>query len=282
MQVDLKGKTALITGASRGLGFAIAETFFKAGANLILIARNEEALKHFRDIHPSDNQSIEIIPADLGKDLTHCIRTLASKKIDILVNNAAISGPIGPLWENDWEHWLYALQVNMITPIALCKALLPRMIAQNNGRIINLSGGGATGSRPHFSAYAVAKTGLVRFTETLAEEVKSYKITVNAIAPGVMNTQILTDIITAGKAIVGEKEYSAAFDQLQSANPLTENPAELCLFLASEISQSINGKLISAAWDPWKSLTHYSDMLKSTDIYTLRRIVPKDRGQDWG
>lgn len=282
MQVNLKNKTAVITGASRGLGLAIAETFFASGANLILIARNLDALEHFRRTHYTDNQSIEIIQADLGKDLQKCIAKLSGKKIDILVNNAAISGPIGPLWENDWDHWLYALQINMTAPIALARAVLPHMIAQNDGRIINLSGGGATQSRPHFSAYAVAKTGLVRFTETLAEEVKSYRITVNAIAPGVMKTEILTDIIQAGKTIVGEKEFSVAFDKLQSDNSMTENPAALCLFLASEQSHGISGKLISATWDPWQSLDHYSDLLKSSDIYTLRRIVPKDRGQDWG
>jgi 3-oxoacyl-[acyl-carrier protein] reductase len=281
MPANLTGKTAVITGASRGLGYSIAETFWRQGANLILIARDREALQNFVATHPANDQTIEIIATDLGRHLQDCLAQLADKKIDILVNNAAISGPIGPLWENNWDDWLYALEVNMVTPISLARALISGMIARNSGKIINLSGGGATTSRPNFSAYAIAKTGLVRFTEILADELKPYKIDVNAIAPGVMNTHLLTDIIQAGKEIVGEKEYSQAYDKIQSEQTMTENPAELCLFLASEASDGITGKLISATWDPWKSLIQYKDTLKNTDIYTLRRIVPKDRGQHW-
>lgn len=280
MPANLQGKTALITGASRGLGRAIAEIFWENGANLILLARNIKFLQEFQTMHVHSAQSIKIFSTDLGNpvEVDGFIQKIASQKIDILVNNAAISGPIGPFWENAAQAWNDTLQINLLTPAALCRALIPRMIAQNSGKIINLSGGGATHSRPNFSAYAVAKTGLVRLTEILAEELKNLNISVNAIAPGVMKTDMLADILNAGENLVGEKEYQTA----RMAEDTLQNPAKLCLFLASNESAGITGKLISATWDPWSTLKDYVETLKNTDIYTLRRIIPEDRGQNFG
>ena len=113
--------------------------------------------------------------------------------LETLINNAAIHGPIGSLWKNDWSLWTEVIQVNLLAPVALCHALVP-LIKETKGSIINLSGGGATGPRANFSAYATAKAGLVRFSETLAEEVKSYDVRVNCIAPGPIRTDLLRGI----------------------------------------------------------------------------------------
>jgi NAD(P)-dependent dehydrogenase (short-subunit alcohol dehydrogenase family) len=285
MPVNLQNKTILITGASRGLGRMMAKMLWDAGANLILVARSLDPLNHLRDelCERSHHQAIEIFSVDLSHAdaLDEFIQKIHHKKIDCLINNAAISGPIGPTWENDWQDFQKTLQINLMSPIALCRALIPRMITQGQGKIINISGGGATNSRPNFSAYAIAKTGLVRFTEILADEVKPFNISVNCIAPGVMKTDMLLDIIKAGREKVGEKEYLNAESKLKLPDPMTENAGRLCLFLLSDESEEITGKLISATWDPWKSLHAYIDTLKNSDIYTLRRIIPEDRGQNW-
>jgi 3-oxoacyl-[acyl-carrier protein] reductase len=150
------------------------------------------------------------------------------------------------------------------------------------GKIINLSGGGATTPRPFFSAYAVAKTGLVRFTEIIAKEVKEFKIEVNSIAPGILHTDMMQGIFHAGEKMAGQKEYSQAQKVMQGEGNDPRTAAELCVFLVSPSSDGITGRLISAIWDPWEDLPLHLDDLRNSDIYTLRRIVPKDRNLNWG
>jgi 3-oxoacyl-[acyl-carrier protein] reductase len=282
----LANKNILITGATRGLGLSITQTLWQQGANLILVARGLETLTQLKNqLLPiaHKHQTIQMIAADLALPLSigDLLKNIPHP-IHVLINNAAIQGPIGPAWQNDWQEWQNTLQVNLLAPIALCRAVIPHMIQQNYGKIINLSGGGATAARPNFSAYAVAKSSLVRFSETLAEEVNAYNISVNCIAPGVMNTDMLAEIVQAGSEKVGEKEFTQAQTKATQDDSVIKRAAELCAFLASPDSDGITGKLISAVWDPWQDLPRYLNDLKQTDIYTLRRITPKDRGKTWG
>jgi NAD(P)-dependent dehydrogenase (short-subunit alcohol dehydrogenase family) len=149
------------------------------------------------------------------------------------------------------------------------------------GKIINLSGGGATNPLPNISAYAASKAAVVRLTETLAEELRSFAIDVNAIAPGALNTRLLDDVLKAGPEKVGADFYARAIKQLQEGGVPLELGAALCLYLASAESDGVTGKLLSAKWDPWASLHARKSELDSSDIYTLRRIVPEDRGKKW-
>jgi len=149
------------------------------------------------------------------------------------------------------------------------------------GKIINLSGGGATAPLPFISSYAASKAGVVRFTETLAEETKGLNIDVNAVAPGALNTRLLDEVISAGPQAVGKDFYMKALKQKQDGGVPLEVGAELCVFLASSESDGITGRLISAKWDPWKFLPDHQQELIGSDIYTLRRIVPEDRGKKW-
>src|SRR3990167_4966075 len=233
--MTLKNKTALITGASRGLGKKIAQLFWREGVNLILVARTLEKLEELRDelqVSSTFHQKINIIKADLA-DQNDFIKIMDSQRVDILINNAAIQGPIGSLWENDWKSWQETVQVNLLSPVALCRAVVPQMIKNNFGKIINVSGGGATSARPKFSAYAVSKAGLVRFSETLAEEVKPFNISVNCIAPGMMNTDMLQEILQAGEEIVGIKEFQQVKQKTKDDHAIIECAAELCVYLAS-------------------------------------------------
>lgn len=288
MTLNLENKIAIVTGASRGLGPYIAQRFMDAGANLILIARSSDKLSRLRDqllLKAKYKQTVDICVADLAdaNDLSNVIEQLKQVvSIHVLVNNAAIQGPIGPVWENDWQNWQSAMQVNLLSPIALCRAVIPGMIQNGYGKIINVSGGGATHARPKFSAYAVSKAGLVRFSETLAKEVSEYNISVNCIAPGMMNTEMLAEIVNAGIEIAGEHEFTQAKNNTSTDHAAEQNAAELCAFLSSPYSDGITGKLISAVWDPWKNLSQHIHDLMNSDIYTLRRIIPKDRGKTWG
>jgi NAD(P)-dependent dehydrogenase (short-subunit alcohol dehydrogenase family) len=283
----LKNRIGIITGASRGLGKSIVENMWLAGASLMLVARDHDALdKVISGLPHRPAQTAVALSVDLSAPNSPMIIVDEAQKhfnrLDVLVNNAAIQGPIGPSWQNDWSSWNQSLKVNLLAPIELSRICAAWMLRLGKGKIICLSGGGATSSRPNFSAYSVAKTGLIRFSEILADELREYNIQVNCIAPGAMSTTILDEILEAGPENAGQKEYDFALKVRKQGGSLPENAAQLAVFLASPASDGITGKLISAVWDPWRSLSEHQQDLADSDIYTLRRIVPRDRGMDWG
>ena len=147
------------------------------------------------------------------------------------------------------------------------------------GKIVNLSGGGAASPRPRFSAYAAAKAALVRFSETLADEVRERAIDVNCVAPGLIRSSLTDAVVNAGSDRAGDNEYDAA---AHATDANLARAVDLCVFLASPASDGITGKLLHARWDPWPSLAEHRADLDGTDLFTLRRIVPRDRRLDWG
>jgi 3-oxoacyl-[acyl-carrier protein] reductase len=197
--------------------------------------------------------------------------------LDVLVNNAASLGPVGAAQDCDWTVWQAAIKVDLLAPVELCMQAIPLMRA--GGSIVNLSGGGATGPRPRFSAYATAKAVLVRFSETLAAELQTSRISVNCVAPGVMNTGLLREVAEAGPERAGDFEFTRALEH--NPEDACTKAAELVAWLASAAAAGITGRLISAVWDNWKELARRAPELAASDIYTLRRIVPNDRGREW-
>lgn len=289
MNTNLSGRTAIITGANRGLGLEIAHAYTHAGANLIISARGEQALKQAGRVLKSianPSQKIFSFVADVSNPVdVHALINYAIEKfqhIDILVNNAGIYGPKGPIEEVDWDEWMRAIQINLMGSVLCCREVLPHFKAQRSGKIIQLSGGGATNPMPLISAYAASKAAVIRFAESLAGEVREFGIDVNAIAPGALNTRLLDEILEAGPEKVGQAFYEKSVKQKNSGGTSLDTGADLAVFLASPASDGITGKLISAVWDPWETLPEHLADLNNTDIYTLRRIVPKDRGVDWG
>ena len=285
----LSGRSAIITGASQGLGKAIAQAYIKAGANVYLCARNEsvlaEAKKELLE-SASARQLVFALTADVAKfeDCNRLVEAAISafNRIDILVNNAGIYGPKGLLEDVDWAAWTKAIEINLYGPLLMYRAILPHFKANSYGKIVNLSGGGATNPLPRLSAYAASKAAVVRMTETLALEARDHHIDVNAVAPGALNTRLLDEVLEAGPEIVGESFFERMEKiKAEGGTPL-EKGADLCVYLGSAKSDGISGKLISAMWDPWADLAQYGEDLDGTDVYTLRRIIPKDRGMDWG
>ena len=205
-----------------------------------------------------------------------------NSNLDVLINNAAIHGPIGPSDNTEISEWFDAFQVNLFTPIMLCNSFCKIMEKRGGGKIINISGGGATSPRPNFSCYAITKTALVRFTEILSIEVKNKNITANCVAPGMMNTKLLKEIITAGKDITNEKEYIDALNYINKKDQNFNAVNELLLFLTTNKAKNITGKLISAVWDKWQDWPDNVDKLSNSDLYTLRRITARDKNMDWG
>jgi NAD(P)-dependent dehydrogenase (short-subunit alcohol dehydrogenase family) len=287
--MKLLNKTAIISGASQGLGYVIAETYLKEGAQVVLCARNEkhliEAQKQLQHYVQSPQQ-ITIVKADMAKpDDVNLVYKTAIKnyqQVDVLVANAGILGPKGPAETVDWDEWSQVIDVNLKGVVLQCRSVLPAMKQRKQGKIIILSGGGATKPLAFLSAYGTAKAGVVRFAETLAEEVSAFNIQVNSIAPGAMNTRLLDEYIAAGPEKIGELLYQQVLKQKDNGGVSPQQAANLAVYLATEDSANLSGKLISAVWDPWQKLHLYAEDLKKSDVYTLRRIIPQERDMTWG
>jgi NAD(P)-dependent dehydrogenase (short-subunit alcohol dehydrogenase family) len=286
--MNLQGRGVVITGANQGLGKVIARACVREGANVFLCARDRDLLESTRAELCADASSGQLIlahAADVSRpeDVSSLIQSAADllPSLNGLVNNAGIYGPIGRVEDVDWEHWRQAIEINLMGTVMLCRAVLPLFRRNGGGKIVNLSGGGATAPLPRFSAYAASKAAVVRFTETLAIETRGTGIDVNAIAPGPLNTRLLDEVLAAGPERAGETFYQRSVAQKDDGGAPIEKASELCAFLLSSRSDGITGKLISALWDPWEHLPDLLAQLDSTDVYTLRRIVPKDRGFDW-
>jgi NAD(P)-dependent dehydrogenase (short-subunit alcohol dehydrogenase family) len=284
----LQGRAAIITGASQGLGLEIAMQYVAAGASVIICARDESMLSEAAEVlkrSASHDQVIFHMVADVAEsEAVDALIDFAIDKmgrIDILVNNAGIYGPKGPTDSVDWVQWVQAINVNLLGSVLMCRAVIPHMKRQGYGKIVQLSGGGATNPLPNLSSYAVSKAGIVRFIETLAIEAAEYGIDANAIAPGALNTRMLDEVLASGPEVVGKEFYERALQQKASGGAGLEKGARLAVFLGSADSDGISGKLISAIWDPWEEMDRYKADLEDSDIYTLRRIVPSDRGLDW-
>jgi len=275
--MKLKDKVAIVTGAGRGIGKAIALAFAREGANVAVVSRTlSEVEETAAQIEALGKRALPLkVDVSKREDVENMVKSTLEEfaKINVLVNNAGILGPIGPLVENDINHWIETIDVNLIGTFLCCKAVLPFMIKQGGGKIITLSGGGAAYSRPRFSAYAASKAAVVRLTETLAEELKEFNIQVNAIAPGAINSSMQKQILNAGNT-AGEIALVDAEKIIRGGKGASpELAASLAVFLASEESDGLTGRLLSAVWDDWRRI----DVKKLNEIelkglYTLRRI----------
>lgn len=289
MNSELSKKYIIITGASGGLGFVLSNYLFKHGYSLWLLTSKSSTKKklesHYKSLISKKKNKVIIDFFDLSNSTK---RKLFEKKIlkfkyqiYALINNAAIQGPIGPSWTLTENFIEKTIKINLLGPIFLSKVIVPKMIKNKEGVILNLSGGGATAARENFSSYAVSKTGLVRYSEILAAELKKFNIRVNALAPGVMKTKMLDNILLAGQTNSGSNEYKIASELLSKKQFSFQSVIDLIVFLLSKDSEKISGKLISAKWDNWKNFKKHHKQLMKSDILTLRRIVGKDRGIDW-
>ncbi|TQX86919.1 MULTISPECIES: SDR family oxidoreductase [unclassified Rhizobium] len=289
MNGQLAGRIAIITGANQGLGLEIAKAYVGEGASLMLCARNADMLSQVEtdlNLNLAPGQKIVSHVADVSKEAdVKAVAAAAFSELggcDILVNNAGVYGPKGNIEDVDWSEWVRAMEVNVFGSVMMTRAVLGHFKARGYGKIVQLSGGGATNPLPRISAYATSKAAIVRFAETLAEEVRGTGIDVNCIAPGALNTRMLDEIIEAGPERVGQAFYEKSLKQKEAGGTSLQAGANLAVFLASAKSDGITGKLISAIWDNWENWHEHREELARTDAYTLRRIAGRDRGIDWG
>jgi NAD(P)-dependent dehydrogenase (short-subunit alcohol dehydrogenase family) len=285
----LSGRNAVVTGASQGLGRAIAEAYVGAGASVFICARDAALLNTVqRELaaRAGAGQRVEAIAADVSRsgdvERLAAAALKAFPQLHVLVNNAGVYGPMGPIEDVDWAEWVRAIEINLMGSVLCCRALMAHFKARRYGKIVQLSGGGATQPMANVTAYAASKAAIVRFAESLADEGRAFGVDVNSIAPGALNTRLLDQMLAADPARVGEGFYKKMAALKESGGTPLERGAALAVYLGSAESDGITGRLLSAVWDPWESLAGHREDLGKTDVYTLRRIVPKDRGLPWG
>jgi 3-oxoacyl-[acyl-carrier protein] reductase len=273
----LKGKTAIITGGGRGIGLSIARAFAQEGAELMLAARTTSELESAQKAIAGDFgarclvRSTDVSRPGQVQDLIEMARSELGR-IDVLVNNAGVYGPIGEITECDIDEWRHAIEVNLLGTMYATRAALPTMRAQGGGCIINLAGAGVGGPSvtPRISAYATSKAAIVQFTESIARETAGSNITVNAIAPGAVTTEITNQVIAAGPKRAGRDFYERSLRQRESGGDPPELAARLAVLLASGAAGALSGKLLSAKWDNLDGLD--PEGANRSSKYALRRI----------
>lgn len=269
----------LLTGSSTGIGRAIAERLLMRGHRVWGLARSNQA-----EFAAQHRGSFSASRCDVSRweDVARAAADVAAAwpHVDALIACAGVQGEVGRALAADPARWSETVRANLDGTFHALRAFEPLLArTARRAKVVCFSGGGATKPRPRFSAYGVAKTGVVRLVETIAEEERGRPFDINAIAPGAINTRLTDEVLALGPAVVGEAEYASAQKQKATGGASLEKVLGLVEWLLSPESDGISGRLIAAPWDPWPTLGDRAAELAPTDIYTLRRIVPEDRGK---
>jgi NAD(P)-dependent dehydrogenase (short-subunit alcohol dehydrogenase family) len=271
MENQLTGQVALITGGGRGLGRAFALALAQAGARVAVTARTLSELDEtVRQVEQSGGQALAI-PADVTdrQAMAALVNTVSAAwgPVDLLINNAGIVSPLGPLWEIDPDEWWRSMEINLRSVLLCSAAVLPGMVARRRGRIINVASGAARGPIPYGSAYVTAKTAMVRLTENLATETKEHDIAVFAIDPGTVRTA-MTEYLYESAA---GRKFTPWFQTLfrEKRDVPADLSVQLILRLATGEADALSGRLVGIR-DDLDQMVHQAATIQHDELYTLR------------
>jgi 3-oxoacyl-[acyl-carrier protein] reductase len=285
LRTDLHGKSILVTGGSMGIGFEAARLCASYGANVMICARGAEAVDQARAELAESATASEIASAvcDVGDEaqVAELFAAFSQRfaRCDGVIHAAGVYGPIGPIVDIEPAAWWEALRINLFGTFLVARAAAASMNASGGGRIALFSGGGASGPFPNYTAYASSKVAVVRFAETIAQELAP-AIEVNCIAPGFVATRLHDQTLAAGGEAAGEFLEKTKAALASGAVPATVG-AEAAAFLVSDAARGITGKFVAAPYDDYRAWPSRLDALEGSDLFTLRRILPRERGLDW-
>ena len=191
---DLKNKTAIITGGAQGFGLDIAKKFLKFGANVRIWDNDQNELSKAIKNENNNNLKHDVVDVTDFESVNKTIKNLKNSKIDILINNAGITGPTAELWNYSVEDWNKVINVNLNGTYICCKLIVPLMIKNNYGRIVNIASVSGKDGNANASAYSSAKAGVLGLTKSLGKELAQYNIAVNAVTPAGAKTRILNQM----------------------------------------------------------------------------------------
>ncbi|HUG36053.1 MAG TPA: SDR family oxidoreductase [Candidatus Limnocylindrales bacterium] len=266
----------LIAGASAGIGAALVRALAADGHEVFACARRAHQL---RAVTGGDTIARSQV-CDVGdEEQVRALYAWVSARtpaLDGLIVAAGAFGAIGPFEQTESAAWWGTLRANVFGLYALAKHGLPLLERGSRPRIITFSGGGAFGTFPRYSAYATSKAAVVRLTECLADELRPRAIAVNAVAPGMVATEIHKATVEAGPGRAGVEHFERTQAALSEGSVPMEVPVDCVRFLLSHEADGLTGKTIAANFDPWRGAefrAHVAEIAAS-DVYTLRRINP--------
>ena len=270
--INLSGQVAVVTGGGRGIGRAISLGLAKAGAKVAVAARSEDQLAETVALIEEAGGCAMAVPTDVSdREAVESLVTETEQHlgpVDLLVNNAGVTGPGGPMWETDPETWWQCINVNLRGPYLGARAVLPGMVERQQGRIITVASGAGMGPQPYVAAYGISKTAAIRFSETLALETKDHNISVFAIGPGFVRTAMseyaaaspVDDMWLGGL-------FKNAFAEGHDTPP--EHAADLVLLLASGQADALSGTFVGVYHDI-DDLIQRAEEVQQENLYTLR------------
>jgi NAD(P)-dependent dehydrogenase (short-subunit alcohol dehydrogenase family) len=262
--------TALITGAGRGIGKRLAIGFAHAGIRVGLVGRSQGELDVTKLEIEHAGGSAHLFRADVRdfEQLSVAVERMTGiyGDVHVLVANAAILGPIGPFVDHRPRDWNEVFETNVIGVMNACRLVLPQMIQRRSGKILAIADDSAANPRPNFAPFAASKAAVVRFVESVAEEVRNHNVQVNCLSPGFAYTSMTDEILSADE-LAGSREVEDAEQVRLTGGVPPDRQIQLALFLASERSNHLTGKLIDIS-DDWKKLERENTR---PDAWTLRR-----------
>jgi NAD(P)-dependent dehydrogenase (short-subunit alcohol dehydrogenase family) len=268
---ELIGQVAIITGGGRGLGQAIARTLAEAGATIVVAARSAGQLAETAALIEQQGGralAFEVDVTDQGA--VHRMVAEVEQRlgaVDLLLNNAGVAPPFGPLWEVDADEWWRCLDVNLRGPFLCTRAVLPGMIARRRGRILNMASAAGLEAIAYLSAYVISKTALIRFSENLALEAEEYGLKVFVIDPGTVRTA-MSDY---GRNSEAGRKWLPWFQQIfeEGRDDPVEEVTRLVLALASGQADALSGRTLSIT-DDLAELNERVAAIEQDNLYTLK------------
>ena len=272
----LKDRVALITGAGRGIGRAIALAYAKEGARLALAARTLSELEETAREAEALGALTHVVQVDVTneEEVAEMVRQTAERfsTIDVLVNNAGAVGPVGPIHETDVAEWVRTIQVNVVGMYLCCRAVMPLMLRNDRGKIINLGGAGATIAWRSTSAYSTSKAAVVRLTEGIAFELQGSNVQANILGPGSIHTRLWEELRDGAEASGDSALFELGQRVTSGGGAPMDRAADLAVFLASDDSAQLSGRLISSVTEDLEALKPRIPEIMASDAYTVRRV----------
>ena len=220
-QFDLKNKTAIITGGAQGFGLDIAKRFLNSGAKAVIWDIDEDELKKAINAVDNSNLSYNVVDVSNFKNVNETVDKIAkSENIDILINNAGITGSTSSLWDYDVDEWNKIVQINLMGTFNCCKCVVPYMIKNDYGRIVNVASVAGKDGNANASAYSSAKAGVIGLTKSLGKELADKNIAVNAVTPAGAKTRILDQMSKEHVAMMLSKVPRGRFLEIEEFTSL--------------------------------------------------------------